>query len=58
MIGLESPLRERIEALQEEGRALFDRFEREVRSAEFHPFKPADYRSVTETLLTFNVDEK
>lgn len=53
MSSLEPLLRERIEALQEEGRAIFDRFEREVRSAEFHPFKPADYRAVTRTLLAF-----
>lgn len=53
MSGLEPGLRARIDALHEEGRAIFDRFEREVRSAEFHPFKPADYAAVTAALLPF-----
>lgn len=53
MIGVEPALRGRIEALHDEGRAIFDRFEREVRSAEFHPFKPADYAAVTQGLLPF-----
>jgi hypothetical protein len=43
----------RIEALNEEGRTIFDRFERDVRSAEFHPFKPANYDSIVDVLLPF-----
>lgn len=43
----------RIEALNEEGRTIFDRFERDVRSAEFHPFKPANYDSIVDMLLPY-----
>ena len=32
---------------------MFERFERDVRSAEFHPFKPANYSAVVEMLLPF-----
>lgn len=46
----------RIEALNEEGRTIFERFERDVRSAEFHPFKPANYDSIVDVLLPY-VDE-
>jgi hypothetical protein len=46
-------LEARLEALQEEGRAIFDRFERDVRSIEFHPFKPANYAHVVDRLLPF-----
>lgn len=44
---------ERLEALHEEGRTIFERFERDVRSAEFHPFKPANYDAVVDALLPF-----
>lgn len=43
----------RIEALNEEGRTIFERFERDVRSTEFHPFKPANYDSIVDVLLPF-----
>lgn len=43
----------RLDALHEEGRTIFERFERDVRSAEFHPFKPADYGAVVDMLLPF-----
>lgn len=46
----------RIEALNDEGRTIFERFERDVRSAEFHPFKPANYDSIVDVLLPY-VDE-
>jgi hypothetical protein len=46
-------LQTRLAALQEEGRAIFDRFERDVRSVEFHPFKPANYAVVVDQLLPF-----
>lgn len=43
----------RLEALHEEGRTIFERFERDVRSAEFHPFKPANYDAVVDALLPY-----
>jgi hypothetical protein len=43
----------RIEALHDEGRAIFEAFERDVRSAEFHPFKPANYSAMVDELLPF-----
>lgn len=50
---LSDDLRARITALHEEGRAIFERFEREVRSVAFHPFKPADYSAMVDMLLPF-----
>jgi hypothetical protein len=50
---LSPELAARLEALHEEGRAIFDRFERDVRSVEFHPFKPASYAVVVDCLLEF-----
>jgi hypothetical protein len=44
---------ERIEALHEEGRTIFEEFERDVRSTAFHPFKPADYGAMMDELLPF-----
>lgn len=46
-------LRSRIAALHEEGREIFARFERDVRSVEFHPFKPADYSATVDMLLPY-----
>ncbi|MBR9990919.1 MAG: hypothetical protein KFH98_14250 [Gemmatimonadetes bacterium] len=43
----------RLDALHDEGQAIFERFERDVRSAEFHPFKPADYGAMVDMLLPF-----
>ncbi|HEX6307673.1 MAG TPA: hypothetical protein VFZ69_05755 [Longimicrobiales bacterium] len=51
--GLEPALRARIEALHEEGRALFRKFDSEVRRAAFHPFMPADYGPIIDALLPF-----
>lgn len=48
---LDPALRERIGALCEEGREIWDRFDREVRSRDFHPFVAADYDVVLRALL-------
>lgn len=50
---LSPELEARIEALHAEGRAIFDEFERDVRSAGFHPFKPANYPAMVDMLLPF-----
>ena len=42
---------ERIRSLCEEGRAIWSRFDSEVRSRSWHPFVPADYESVVSDLL-------
>jgi hypothetical protein len=44
-------LRARLSALFDEGWDIWERFEREVRSQQWHPFIPADYESVLEALL-------
>lgn len=41
----------RISSLCDEGGAIWDRFEREVRSRSWHPFVPADYERVLNELL-------
>lgn len=48
---LEPELTARIAALLEEGRDIWDRFDREVREERFHPFVPADYEAVLQTLV-------
>ncbi len=52
--GLESDpgLDGRIEALFEEGRAFWHRFDAEVRQDDFHPFVPADYDAVRSALVS------
>lgn len=52
-VQLDPALLSRIEALHEEGRALFRDFDRDVRSAAFHPFKPADYGGIVDMLRPF-----
>jgi hypothetical protein len=42
-----------LDALHEEGRTIFEQFERDVRSAAFHPFKPANYTAMVDELLPF-----
>ncbi len=44
-------VRDRIDALIEEGMTLFSEFDRSVREKSFHPFVAADYNVVLETLL-------
>lgn len=48
---LEPELRARIEAVMEEGREFWGDFDRQVRQREFHPFVPANYDRVLQTLL-------
>jgi hypothetical protein len=48
---LPQELRIRIAELIWEGRQFFDRFDTEVRQAEFHPFVPADYEMMLDLLL-------
>lgn len=47
-------LKARLDRLQEEGWALFDRFDREVRNHRWHPFVAADYQGVLDTLARFH----
>ncbi|MBX6364336.1 MAG: hypothetical protein IRZ00_10755 [Gemmatimonadetes bacterium] len=49
--GLDAALRRRLAALIDEGREIWERFDREVRRHEFHPFVAADYERVLATLL-------
>ncbi|HEU0078532.1 MAG TPA: hypothetical protein VFQ76_12820, partial [Longimicrobiaceae bacterium] len=49
--GLDPALRGRLESLCEEGREMWDRFDHEVRSKDFHPFVAADYDRVLDALL-------
>jgi hypothetical protein len=51
MTELEPALRARLDALVEEGWALFDRFDNEVRQRRWHPFVAADYEIVLRALL-------
>lgn len=47
----DAALRVRLDALLEEGWAIWDRFDREVRQHRWHPFVAADYDRVREILL-------
>ena len=49
---LDPELGARIEALCEEGRAFWDRFDAEVRRDDWHPFVAADYDAVRATLAS------
>src|SRR5688572_17825122 len=49
---LSADLRARLAALIEDGREFFERFDFTVRQHQFHPFIPADYDAVLETLLS------
>jgi hypothetical protein len=49
---LDPTLRARLASLHEEGHEMWNRFDREVRQQEWHPFVPADFASVTRTLLS------
>ena len=48
---VDAALRARLDALMQEGWAIWDRFDTEVRRESFHPFVPGDYESVLQTLL-------
>jgi hypothetical protein len=48
---LDAELRARIEQVCEEGRAHFDRFQREVRGERWHPYIPIDYDLILRSLV-------
>lgn len=48
---IDAALRERLDSLYDEGRAIFERFDREVRQKNWHPFIPADYETILKALL-------
>jgi hypothetical protein len=48
---LDAALSQRIDAVCEEGRAFWHRFDTEVRQHDWHPFVAADYDSIRSTLL-------
>ena len=48
---LPPPDLERVRRLQAEGRSMFEQFDRDVRKQDWHPFMPASYDVVLETLL-------
>lgn len=50
---LDPALRARLHALIDEGAEIYDRFDREVRDQNFHPFVPGDYGGILQTLLEF-----
>ena len=52
MVELDPELRARIEALCEEGRDLFHRFDLEIRQDNWHPFVAADYDAVLTALMS------
>lgn len=52
-LDLDANVRGRVDALLEEGREIWRRFDREVRQREWHPFVPADYERALQTLLAF-----
>ncbi len=49
---IDRSLLERLFALSEEGQDLWDRFDSEVRSQQWHPFVPADYGRVQAALVS------
>jgi hypothetical protein len=49
--GLEPELRARLTAVIEEGWEIWERFDREVRAVDFHPFVPGDYETVLAGLV-------
>jgi hypothetical protein len=48
---LDPALRARLHALIDEGAEIYDRFDREVREQNWHPFVPGDYGGILQTLL-------
>jgi hypothetical protein len=47
----DAALRARLDSLCEEGREIWERFDREVRERDFHPFVAADYDRILQALL-------
>ena len=54
----DATVRDRIDALIEEGMTLFSEFDRSVRERSFHPFVAADYNVVLETLLSLRAPDR
>lgn len=54
---LDPALRARLHALIDEGAEIYDRFDREVRDQNWHPFVPGDYGGILQTLLEFRAPE-
>jgi predicted cobalt transporter CbtA len=50
---LDPTLRARVHALIDEGAEIYDRFDREVRDQNWHPFVPGDYGGILQALLEF-----
>jgi hypothetical protein len=50
---LDPVLRARLHSLIDEGAEIYDRFDREVREQNWHPFVPGDYGGILQTLLEF-----
>ena len=48
---MDAVLRARLTSLREEGRAIWNRFDSDVRQLRFHPFIPSDYERVLRALL-------
>ncbi len=48
---MDAVLRARLTSLREEGRAIWHRFDSDVRQLRFHPFIPSDYERVLRALL-------
>jgi hypothetical protein len=55
---LDPVLRARLAAVIADGMEVWERFDREVRQADFHPFMPADYGQVLERLLALRAPGK
>lgn len=50
-VPVDATLRARLSAVIDDGREIWERFDREVRQADFHPFVPANYERVLDGLL-------
>jgi len=48
---IDTATRQRLDALIDEGQRVWRRFDEDVRSRNWHPFMPADYRSMVEALI-------
>src|SRR4051812_9174657 len=55
---IDAAVRDRIDALIEEGMNLFSEFDRSVREKSFHPFVAADFNVVLETLLSLRAPDR
>jgi hypothetical protein len=51
-VEMDAVLSARLTSLREEGRAIWNRFDSDVRRIRFHPFMPSDYECVLQALMT------